>query len=370
MIALFHPRSTRPKNRRFPLSILSLAAMLEGREDYRIVDGNLETDPLVALDDIMRETPARALAVSVMPGPQMVAAVETTRKFRQAYPNVPVIWGGYFPSLFPETTLNAPYVDFVVRGQGEDTFTELLDALDSGPSAWRNIAGLSYRDDFGLTVSTKDRAIKSPGEFPWMPYHRLPHAQQYPARTFLGNRTAVHQASFGCPFRCSFCGVTELAGGRQKGERPERTAAILAHLKQEYAVDSIQFYDNNFFLREDDALELAQRIAPLGLQWWCEGRIDIVLRYSDATWRALKKSGCRMIFFGAESGDDQVLREMNKQLSSEETLALASRIREFGIVPEFSFVIGNPKDPARDLATNMRFIREVKRRNPYSEIIV
>ena len=79
MIALFQPRSTRPKNRRFPLSILSLAAMLEGREDYRIVDGNLETDPLVALDDIMRETPARALAVSVMPGPQMVAAVETTR---------------------------------------------------------------------------------------------------------------------------------------------------------------------------------------------------------------------------------------------------------------------------------------------------
>ena len=115
---------------------------------------------------------------------------------------------------------------------------------------------------------------------------------------------------------------------------------------------------------------MAQRIAPLGLQWWCEGRIDIVLRYSDATWRALKKSGCRMIFFGAESGDDQVLREMNKQLSSEETLALASRIREFGIVPEFSFVIGNPKDPGRDLATNMRFIREVKRRNPDSVIIV
>ncbi len=121
-----------------------------------------------------------------------------------------------------------------------------------------------------------------------MPYHRLPHLEKYLTRTYLGNRTAVHQASYGCPFRCKFCGVAGVAQGRQKCETPERTAQILTYLQKQYAIDAVQFYDNNFFLRESDSRELADRITPLKLNWWCEGRIDILLRYSDETLRALR----------------------------------------------------------------------------------
>jgi len=116
MIVLLHPRSTRPKNRRFPLAALSIAAVLEGREDYLIVDGNLDPDPGATLDRIMRESGIELLAVSVMPGPQMVAAAATCREFRRRHPSVPVIWGGYFPSLYTDATLNSRYVDMVVRG--------------------------------------------------------------------------------------------------------------------------------------------------------------------------------------------------------------------------------------------------------------
>ena len=114
-----------------------------------------------------------------------------------------------------------------------------------------NIAGVAYRDQFGLHVHTKDRGIRSPGDFPWMPYHRLRNPEKYIAQTFLGNRTAVHHASYGCPFRCKFCGVTGVLTGAQKSESPERTANVLAHIQREYAIDSVQFYDNNFFLREE-----------------------------------------------------------------------------------------------------------------------
>ena len=369
MIILLHPRSTRPKNRRFPLSVLALAAVLEGKEEYEIVDGNIDPDPGRTIDTIMSATPAEALAVSVMPGPQMVTAVELSKRFRAKYPKVPIIWGGYFPSLYPDTTLRAPYVDIAVRGQGEETFQELLEALRNGRD-YRHINGVSYRDPFGLVVNTKDRAIRSPGDYPVMPYHRLRDPQKYIARTFLGTRTAVHHASFGCPFRCTFCGVTEVAGGRQKSEAPERTASVLAQLKREFDINAIQFYDNNFFLREDDAVELAERITPLDLGWWCEGRIDIINRYSDATLRTLRKSGCKMIFLGAESGSDRVLREMDKQITTAQTLELAARFREFDIIPEFSFVIGNPKAPEEDLRTDMEFIRKLKKINPISEIIV
>jgi radical SAM superfamily enzyme YgiQ (UPF0313 family) len=115
---------------------------------------------------------------------------------------------------------------------------------------------------------------------------------------------------------------------------------------------------------------LAGRITPLGLRWWCEARIDILLSYSDKALEAISQAGCAMIFFGAESGSDWVLREMNKGLKTEQTLELAARIRNFGITPEFSFVVGNPHDPERDTRECLRFIRKIKKINPDSEIIM
>jgi anaerobic magnesium-protoporphyrin IX monomethyl ester cyclase len=369
MIIILHPRATKPKNRRFPLAALAIAAVLEGKEEYVIVDGNIDPQPDCTLDRIMRETGAEMLAVSVMPGPQMAAAVPLCRDFRQKYPRVPVVWGGYFPSLYADATLNAPYVDFAIRGQGEDTFLELLAAL-RGPRRFGGIRGLSYKDDFGLRVHNAERPMRSPDDFPWPPYHRLANPEKYILPTFLGRRTAVHHASIGCPFRCKFCGVVPVHEGRQRMERAERTAAILTHLQREYDIDSVQFYDNNFFLKESHALEQAERLTPLGLRWWAEGRVDAMLRFSDQTMRALRRSGATMIFFGAESGSDKVLAEMNKRITSSQTLELAARIRQFGIVPEFSFVFGNPADPAGDTRDTIQFIRRIKKLNPEAEIIV
>ncbi len=116
--------------------------------------------------------------------------------------------------------------------------------------------------------------------------------------------------------------------------------------------------------------EQAEQLAPLGLRWWAEGRVDAVLRYSDATLRAIRRAGAKMIFFGAESGSDQVLKEMNKRITSAQTLELAARIRQFDIVPEFSFVFGNPGDPTRDTQETIQFVRRLKKLNPDAEIIV
>ncbi len=369
MIVLLHPRTSKPKNRRFPLPILAMAAVLEGKEDYSIVDGNLDPQPERSLDRIMSQSPAELLAVSVMPGPQMRAAIPLCREFRRKYPRVPIVWGGYFASLYTDASLNAPYVDFAVRGQGEETFRELLSAL-RGDRRFAGIRGLSFKDDFGLHVHNADRPLRSPNEFPWLPYHRLSAPEKYILPTFLGRRTAVHHASIGCPYRCKFCGVVPLYDGRQKTEAPERTAAVLAHLKREYAIDAVQFYDNNFFLNESHAQAQAELLIPLNLRWWAEGRIDAVLRYSDETLRALRRAGATMIFFGAESGSDRVLEKMNKRLTSDQTLALAARLRDFSIVPEFSFVFGNPEDPEGDTRETIRFIRRIKRLNPHAEIIV
>jgi anaerobic magnesium-protoporphyrin IX monomethyl ester cyclase len=167
MIILFHPRAVKPNNRRFPLAILFVAATLEGKEDYVIVDGNLDTDP-ATIARIAANRKIELLAVSVMPGPQMVAAIPVCREFRKQHPTIPIAWGGYFPSLYTDATLNARYVDFAIRGQGEDTLIELLAAI-RGERKLATVSGLSYKDDFGLHVHNADRPLRSPSDFPLLP---------------------------------------------------------------------------------------------------------------------------------------------------------------------------------------------------------
>jgi anaerobic magnesium-protoporphyrin IX monomethyl ester cyclase len=294
--------------------------------------------------------------------------MEASRLIRNLRPKVKIVWGGYFPSVYPEAALNARYVDFIVRGQGEETLLELIDAL-RGKRSFDSVLGLSYKDAFGLQHVNPERPMKGPDAFPWSPFHRVP-VEKYLRPSFFGKRTAVHHASIGCPFNCSFCGVHAAYGNREKMESPERTVAILQHLVTTYGADSVQFYDMNFFLREDHARELADRLAPLQLRWWCEARVDIMSRFSDDTLAVLKRAGCTMIFFGAESGSDWALKEMQKGITTEQTLLMAKRTRQFGIIPEFSFVVGNPRDPEADTRATLSFIRQLKKINPDSEIII
>ncbi len=368
MIILFNPRATKPRNRRMPLSVMALAAILEGVEEYTIVDGNVDPDPTGTILDLIDRHKVELLGVTVMPGPQMVAAMETSRAVRRQRPMVPIAWGGYFPSIYTDSALNAHYVDYVVRGQGEETLPELLEVI-RGHKSPDAVLGLSYRDTFGLHHHNAERIFKAPDAFPVMPFHAVP-VERYLRSSYFGRRTAVHHASVGCPFKCSFCGVHAAYGTRERMEAPSRTESVLRHLVTNYGADSVQFYDMNFFLREDHARELADRLMPLKLRWWCEARIDIVGSYSDSTLEKLRRAGCAMIFFGAESGSDWVLKEMQKQITTAQTIELAGRIREFEIIPEFSFVIGNPRDPERDTRETLAFIRKIKRLNPASEIIM
>ena len=136
------------------------------------------------------------------------------------------------------------YVDYAVRGQGEDTLLELLTAL-RGQGKLEEIRGLSFKDQFGLHRHNAERLMKPPDEFPWLPFHRVP-VEKYLRPSFFGKRTAAHHASIGCPFKCSFCGVHAAYGTRELMESPQRTEAILRYLAEKYGADSVQFYDMNF----------------------------------------------------------------------------------------------------------------------------
>ena len=372
MILLLNPRATRPANRRFPLSVMMIGAALPDDTTWEIIDGNRpQVDPLDAVTSMVRERaggpdPVRAVAMTVMPGLQLVSAVPLARAIKARVPGLPILWGGYFPSLYPKPVLRSGCVDWVVRGQGEQTVVEWLAVLD-GRRDPADVPGLAYLDGDELRVNPERRWV-GPEVLPSPPYHRIP-VDDYLHPTFLGRRSGVYQASIGCPYGCSFCGVISVFGSRERQEPPAQTARHLTHLATRHGMDSVHFYDNNFFVREEAAIELAERLMPLGLRWWCEARIDAMLRFSERTWNLLARAGLTMVFFGAESGSDEILARMNKRLTTAETLELAGRCRTHGIIPEFSFVLGGPDNPESEIEQTLGFVRRLKAVNPAMELI-
>ncbi len=367
-LILYNPQSNASGKRILPLSLLALGALLEGHHEYVIVDGNVEPDPLATLDRLVRHWGARLVAMTVMPGPQLRQAVPLARELKRRHPTVSMVWGGYFPTQHYDVCLRAPYVDYVVRGHGEAVFLRLLELLERGGAA-SEVPGLAYRAD-GVR-SNALAPIPNPDELPEFPYHRVPVAS-YARDSFLGKRTLPHHSSYGCPFFCNFCAVVNMVNGRWLPQTAERTAQVVRHLCSRFGADAVEFYDNNFFVHEARTLEFAERIRDLGIGWWGESRIDTLLRYRPASWRAMANSGLKMVFMGAESGSDETLKRMNKggTAATEKTLEMAGLTRSYGIVPEFSFVLGSPPDPEEDTNRTIAFIRKVKTVNPHAEIVM
>ncbi|MDH3675431.1 MAG: B12-binding domain-containing radical SAM protein [Anaerolineae bacterium] len=369
MLVLYNPVSTRPGKAPLPNSLLALGAVLEGKYDYSIVDGNLMADPPTQLLQILTEKKVTALGMTVMPGPQLNHAVPLARQIKQALPNLPIIWGGYFPTQHTDVILQTDYVDYTVIGQGELTLLALLDVLHHGGDL-SAVDGLAYKEG-GQIRRNPPRALTSPEEFPLMPYRRV-DVENYIHHNYVGSRTIDYNSSFGCPFACSFCAIVSMTNRRWLPESGERMATALSLLKDRFKVNAVQFHDMDFFISEARVVDFCDRIKDYGLTWWALGRIDELSRYQDSTWRLMKRSGLKMIFCGAESGSDEMLQQMNKggQASTQLTLELAVKMKSYGIIPEYSFVLGNPPEPERDLEITFDFIRRLKKLNPATELIL
>jgi hypothetical protein len=369
MIVLFNPKSTNSPRSPLPMGLMALASMIEGEFSYAIVDGNLEADPVGAIVEIAIRKPVRAICVTVMPGPQLRAAVDACRELKRALPGTPIVWGGYFPSQHAEACLSESTVDVCVKGQGEGVIVPLLRALTSG-GALSSIPGLTYREH-GAIARTAAAALTPLEGLPDWPYHRVP-MDRYIHQQYLGKRVADHHSSFGCPHGCSFCAVVGMVNRKWVAQSPARVGAVVGRLSREFGADAVQFHDMDFFISEPRVAEIADRLRPMGLSWWALGRVDELMRYRTSTWEVMKASGLKMVFCGAESGSTDMLERMNKggTASAELTLELAARMKAHGVVPEFSFVVGNPPEPAADLDRTLGFIRRLKRVNPATEIIL
>jgi anaerobic magnesium-protoporphyrin IX monomethyl ester cyclase len=370
-VLLVNPRIASPKRARFPLSLLEVAAAVEQRgHTADIVDGNITTDAAAAIARKLAEQQYDAVGISVMGGPQVKTGLEVSRAVRDAQPTMPIVWGGYFPSLYPDAAMTGPHVDFLARDGGEAALVPLLETLSRPDAlALARIPNLSWRDGERIVHNASckpQRVVRDT----LLPYEKLGDPRRYLFRSFMGRRTAVHQASLGCRFRCTFCGVAAVFRGVTLLPEAARLEHELTHLRDTYGADSLQFFDHNFFDREEDMVPLLEVLARLELPWWCYARADALVNLSKEAWSLVRKSRLKMAYIGAETPNDRLLRSIRKGTRSDQTLEVAELCRRNGVIPELSFMVAPPDDPAGETERTFDFIREVKRVNPSAEIIV
>ncbi|MBZ0279965.1 MAG: B12-binding domain-containing radical SAM protein [Anaerolineae bacterium] len=368
-VLFYNPVSTSKGKQRLPLSILAVSAVIAADYDIEFIDGNLVDDPAAQIIERAKATKAKLLAVTCMPGPQLRQAVPVCRQVKAALPDLKILWGGYFPTQHYQSVLNSDYIDYTIGGQGEAPFRRLVDTVHNGGSL-ADVPALSYKEN-GTIISNPRGPNVHMDNLPWFPYDKI-DVSKYVGNSYLGTRVLNHNTSFGCPFACNFCAVVALSNRRWLPESAERVAGIVNHLHDKWQINGLEFHDMDFFVREDRTAEFAERIAGKGINWWALGRVDTLMSYTDDTWEKMKRSGAKMLFMGAESGSDETLKQMNKGGKSgiAQTLALVERMKHYGIVPELSFVLGNPPDPREDIESTIAFIRKIKTINPATELVL
>ena len=227
MILFFNPRATRPKNRRYPLSILAMAAMFEGKEEYAIVDGNLDDDPRASIDRIMQARPARLLAVTVMPGPQMVAAIPVCRGFKREVSRGAGRLGRLFPVALSRRRAECELCGFRrARARAKTPLSNFWPRSKAGANSAASAALVQRR------VRTARAQCRAPAALArrfslrcriiaWTLRNTCCRRFWARARRCIRRASAVRSAAISAAW-CDF------SGSREKMEPPERTAAILA----------------------------------------------------------------------------------------------------------------------------------------------
>lgn len=376
-VVLFNPRSANAKHR-IPNSILQVGASIYGQFEFVIVDGNKETDPWQKINAYFATGEYGFWGCTVMPGPQLQQAIPYTKQIKERYPHVVTVWGGYFASNQFRVVMESGCVDFIVDGPGDKAFPALLDALIH-KKPYEFIQNLIWKTEEGVIIKNTKEALLDQDALPVLPYHYLDQfypLEGYLPRTYLGKRTLAYHSSMGCPFKCSFCAVVPIYEARWRGKSAEAIFRDVMFVKEHWQADAVEFHDNNFFVSEKRVRTFSELMLGQGMQWWGEARIDTMDSFSDETLTLMRDSGCKMIFFGAETGNDEILKQMDKggKQTGKQILSFAARMHKFSIIPEYSFVLGMPADSPeqvwRQIEADINFIKAVKEVNPDTEIII
>ena len=350
-----------------PLGLLAVGSALDpARFDVRIIDARLERD---ALATVLAEThDALCLGVTVLTGAPIRDALTVTRAAKAARPNLPVVWGGWHPSLFPRECLAEPTVDAVVNGQGEDTFAAMVERYLAGRDL-AGVTGVTWRDASSAIVQNMPRPLRDVNTLPALNYDLIP-VEAYFARK--GKRQFDYISSIGCRFRCAFCADPFVYRRGWFGLAPERMANELGALWQRYRFTEIAFQDETFFTSAPRVADISRAFLDAGIDasWTATMRADQGARLPGESLALAQQAGLRRVMVGVEAGTDEMLKRIKKDITIAQVFATAEKLARSDIGAIWNFIVGFPDEPDESFAAGLQVARRLREMSDDFEVAI
>ncbi|OFX34919.1 MAG: hypothetical protein A2X08_02005 [Bacteroidetes bacterium GWA2_32_17] len=357
-VILFNPLSS-PKgnNLDYPWNLIYLERMIRHLDiEIILIEERFDKD----YNNIVQNTKGRLLfaGVSAIAGYQIVSGIKFSETVK-SITGAPVIWGGWFPTVFPEMILNDNYTDYICVGQGEVPFKTFTERMISNEDI-SDIPGIGYRKNGNIFINPNKGLIKT-DTFP-----RIDMTLIDPNRIIdlngkekLGSRGIDYLASIGCTNHCTFCNLATAYEGNWFPKRIPEIIEELRYLIEKAGISYVIFCDNNFFAGKRFVLELCNAIIQAGFSftWDAQAHVDYFLRnFSDEDIRVIYKAGCRRLKFGAESGDQEVIDLVNKKLKVEDNLKIVKVCKKHNIRIRLHTMLCFPLNPEKDFWLTLNMI--------------
>lgn len=348
-----------------PLALLAVGSALDrGRYEVVIVDGRLDSRQTLMghLED------ALCLGVTVLTGAPLRDALAVTREAHARFPQLPIVWGGWHPSLFPAMCAQEPGVAAAVTGQGEETFCEIVERLAAGGTL-DGVAGCVWSDGSGEVKFNSPRPLQDINGLPRHNYDLIPVDAYFERK---GRRQLDYISSQGCRFRCNFCADPAVYKRGWYGLAPERMVGEIGDLWRRYRFTDLAFQDETYFTYADRVAAVAQGFLREGLSfsWFGTMRADQGRRLDDAIFALCKRSGLRTVMIGLEAGSQETIDQIQKDIRVEDMWETAEKLVRHDIGAIINVIVGFPGESSQSVRETLRVARALRAMSSNFELSV
>jgi len=362
-IILFYPKINSGAGL-LPAGLLMIAApLLKKGFSVKIIDQRFEDDWQEKLEYELKQKPL-LVGLTVMTGKQILEAL-TVSKLVKEKSEAKVVWGGVHASLLPEQTLTNKYIDFIVIGEGENIFLELVERLKNGSDV-SQIKGLGYKKEGKIFYSFREDFLDL-NTMPVLPYHLLSNIENYISKKSITSgkpaREIVLFTSRGCPHRCGLCYNIKFNRRRWRAMNAERALMEIKFLVKEYKINSFRIQDDEFYIDPKRVAEICAEIKKenLNLEIYSSARVDQIADLMDFNFiKELKECGFGTLVFGVETGSPRILELIHKDITYDQVIKTIKRLKELKIISKYCFVAGFPTENIDDFYKTTDFIYKMK----------
>ena len=281
------------------------------------------------------------------------SAMNLINMAREIHPKAVTVLGGSHGTFWDENALKEyPSLDVVVRREGEVTFIDLLNKLDSNLS---NVLGITFRKKDGSIFRTPDRPfIEDLDALPFPAHHLMP----IDSLKRMGKILIPLITSRGCVYWCDFCSTVRMFGRGYRWRSPKNVVDEMQLVHDKYGVTQVTFYDDAFTVNRDRVLKICQELhdRKLEMTWDCGTRVDMVDRELLKT---MHGAGCIAVWLGVESGSEAILGAMNKKIKLDQTRVAYKTAHDVGLMTIANVVLGFPGETEQTAKATIRFVKEL-----------